>query len=132
MKYRVHYSDEPGSEEIVEAADHREAARIFFEKKPKLENCQITVETTGWWVYAIQQFHISEFLDAESKEEIKGTSKGEVELSYTSTTGDAQDLKDTPQVEVSPLKKTIAYTLRIIAFGLFGLYFVRPIRIYSG
>jgi hypothetical protein len=64
MKYRVYYPDQPGAKEIIlEAPDHRAAAKQLFSQRPRNERCRIRVETKGSAQYSVQDFDAVEFMD---------------------------------------------------------------------
>jgi hypothetical protein len=64
MKYRVSYTDYLGrSEEIIEAANHRSAAKHFYDAYPRVERCKIIVETKGIRHYSVEEFDAAEFMD---------------------------------------------------------------------
>lgn len=70
MKYRVYYADDASTEAIVEASDHRSAAKHLFSQHPKTEDCRITVETKSFLNYSVEQFHVTEFMDQPTRESL--------------------------------------------------------------
>jgi hypothetical protein len=74
MTYRVAYSDDPGSEELLEAQTHKDAAAIFFFKHPKMVICDLVVTlVTPDSAPEIRRFHIDEFLDDNARFRLRRT-----------------------------------------------------------
>jgi len=65
MKYPVYYLDEPGTRDILEAANPRDAAQQFFSKHPRNGSCCIRVETGEGALYS--HFDAVQFMDESAR-----------------------------------------------------------------
>jgi DNA-directed RNA polymerase subunit RPC12/RpoP len=71
MKYRVYYPKEPSlAFVLIEAPDHRAAARQFFAQHRVVADWQITVEAEGAGDYRIEQFRTTDFMDDATRASI--------------------------------------------------------------
>jgi hypothetical protein len=69
MKYRVYYWDEPQKEVVVEASDHRSAAKEFFSQRPRIERCRIRVNPKSFFTN-VQDFDAMDFMDEAARASI--------------------------------------------------------------
>ena len=71
-EYRAYYSDTGSGikDFVIEAENHREAARQFFAHSPRTERCGITVETADSRNYSIEHFDATEFMDERMRQSL--------------------------------------------------------------
>jgi hypothetical protein len=107
MKYKVFYGDQPGPGTVINAPDPRTAAQTLFSEHPRLDDCRIHVERPGFFNFSIQQFHVSEFLDEQTRQLLSQRQSCSPTLPTAAKRKASEPGVDFPQSDVTQLLRTI-------------------------